>query len=112
MAWSLDPDRSWNYTNRTFVYLAFACLGALLGEQPRRLLYGLSVLLGVVCIWALLGKVLPWLYEDYGRVARLRAPSVTGTGSRCSATSPCRSASASRRSGVRRGRCSCSAGWS
>jgi hypothetical protein len=74
IAWSQDPDRSWSYTNRSFVYLAFACLGALLGEQPRRLLYGLSILLGVVCVWALLGKVLPSLYEDYGRIARLRSP--------------------------------------
>src|SRR3954462_10777124 len=57
IAWSQDPDRSWSYTNRTLVCLAFAVLGALLGEEPRRLLYGLGLLLGVVCVWALLGKV-------------------------------------------------------
>ena len=39
-----------------------------------RLLFGFSGLLGAVCVWALAGKVLPWLYEDYGRIARLRAP--------------------------------------
>src|SRR5579872_3832151 len=67
IAWSQDPDRSWSYTNRTLVYLAFALLGALAATDARRLLYGVSVLLGAVCVWALLGKVLPWLYEDYGR---------------------------------------------
>ena len=33
-----------------------------------------SALLGAVCVWSLAGKVLPWLYEDYGRIARLRGP--------------------------------------
>jgi hypothetical protein len=74
IAWSVEPDRSWTYANRTFVYLAFALLGAFLGAEPRRLLYGMSILLGAVCVWSLLGKVLPWLYEDYGRIARLRGP--------------------------------------
>ncbi len=31
-------------------------------------------LLGAVVIWSLLGKVVPPLYDDYGRVARLRGP--------------------------------------
>jgi hypothetical protein len=74
IAWSNDPDRSWSYANRTFVYVALALVGALLGTDPRRLLYGVSILLGAVCVWSLLGKVLPWLYEDYGRIARLRGP--------------------------------------
>jgi hypothetical protein len=74
IAWSVEPDRSWSYANRTFVYLAFALVGAYLAAEPGRLLYGFSILLGGVCVWALAGKVLPWLYEDYGRIARLRAP--------------------------------------
>ena len=74
IAWSQDPDRSWSYSNRTLVYLAFALVGALLAPEPRRLLYGVSVLLGAVCVWALVAKVVPSLYGDYGRVARLRAP--------------------------------------
>src|SRR5262249_22675728 len=74
IAWSAEPDRSWSYANRTFVYLAFALVGAYLAAEPRRLLYGFSALLGAVCVWALAGKVLPWLYEDYGRIARLRGP--------------------------------------
>jgi hypothetical protein len=74
IAWSVEPDRSWTYANRTFVYLAFALVGAYLAAEPKRLLYGFSVLLGAVCAWSLAGKVLPWLYEDYGRIARLRGP--------------------------------------
>jgi hypothetical protein len=74
VAWSVEPDRSWSYANRTFVYLAFALVGAYLAADPARLLYGFSILLGAVCIWSLAGKVLPWLYEDYGRIARLRGP--------------------------------------
>jgi hypothetical protein len=74
IAWSVEPDRSWSYANRTFVYLAFALVGAFLAAEPKRLLYGMSGLLGAVCVWSLAGKVLPWLYEDYGRIARLRGP--------------------------------------
>jgi hypothetical protein len=74
IAWSIQPDATWSYANRTFIYLTLALVGALLGAEPRRLLYGCSILLGAVCVWALLGKVLPWLYEDYGRIARLRGP--------------------------------------
>ena len=74
VAWSVEPDRSWGYTNRAFVYLAFALVGAYLGRDLRRLLLGFSGLLGAVCIWALAGKVFPWLHEGYGRIARLSAP--------------------------------------
>ncbi len=74
IAWSIEPDATWSYANRTFVYLTLALVGALLAAEPRRLLFGCSILLGAVCVWSLLGKVLPWLYEDYGRIARLRGP--------------------------------------
>lgn len=74
IAWSAEPDRSWSYSNRTFVYVAFALVGALLGADPGRLLYGLAALLGAVCIWSLAGKVLPWLHEGYGGISRLSAP--------------------------------------
>jgi hypothetical protein len=72
--WSIEPDRSWSYANRALVYAAFALVGGLLAVEPRRLFYGVSGLLGAVCVWALLGKVIPALYEDYGRIARLRGP--------------------------------------
>ena len=76
--WSLSPNLTWGYTNRTLVYAAFALLGVLLaailprpGETVAR---AAAVLLGLVLGWALLAKCVPALYGDYGRIARLRAP--------------------------------------
>ena len=78
VAWSFQPDRSWSYTNRGLVYLAFACVGVFLGalvpRAPRAAAAGLAVLLGAVLGWALLGKIVPSLFPDYGRLARLRSP--------------------------------------
>jgi len=72
--WSIEPDRSWDYANRAFVYVAFAFVGTFVAGRTRGLAVGLAALLGAVCVWALLGKVFPFLYEDYGRIARLRGP--------------------------------------
>jgi hypothetical protein len=75
--WSVSPDRSWAYTNRTLVYAAFALLGVLLSAfLPRvtRLAEAAAALLAVVIVWALVVRCVPALYADYGRVARLRAP--------------------------------------
>src|SRR5579862_1229768 len=33
IAWSIEPDRSWDYANRTAVYLAFAVVGAFLAAR-------------------------------------------------------------------------------
>ncbi len=74
VSWSIEPDRSWAYANRTFVYLAFALIGAYLGRQTTRLLYGFSALLGALCAWSLAGKVVPSLHEGYGQIARLTGP--------------------------------------
>jgi tetratricopeptide (TPR) repeat protein len=74
VAWSDTPDRSWDYANRTFVYTAFAALGLFAWNRTRELALGLAALLGAVVVWSLAGKVLPWLNEDYGRIARLRSP--------------------------------------
>lgn len=75
IAWSIEPARSWDYANRTLVYLAFAAVGALLGGiAPRRLAYAAAALLGALFSWALAAKVIPALYSDYGRLARLRYP--------------------------------------
>jgi O-antigen ligase/polysaccharide polymerase Wzy-like membrane protein len=74
VAWSIEPDRSWDYANRAVVYVAFALVGAFVAGRARELAIGLSALLGAVCAWALAGKVFPWLYEDYGRISRLRGP--------------------------------------
>ena len=76
--WSESPEASWQYTNRTLVYVAFALLGALVAAQLRRptesIALGASVVLALLFGWALLAKCIPSLYPDYGRLARLRAP--------------------------------------
>ncbi|MEN3340845.1 MAG: hypothetical protein V7644_249 [Actinomycetota bacterium] len=76
--WSISPDRSWAFANRTLVYAAFALLGVLLAVSlprgPAALAAAAALLLGLVLGWALLAKCLPALYPDYGRVARLRSP--------------------------------------
>jgi hypothetical protein len=76
IVWSISPDRTWGYTNRSLVYLAFALLGVLAGTRlPRaRVAFGAAVLLALVTGWALLAKCVPALFSDYGRLARLRAP--------------------------------------
>src|SRR3954447_16868028 len=75
IAWSIQPARSWDYANRSLVYLAFAAVGALLGGvRPLRLAYSAAALLGALFAWALAAKVIPALYADYGRLARLRYP--------------------------------------
>src|SRR5947209_10699552 len=74
--WSLSPDRSWTYANRTLVYAAFGLVGLSLARFARRttVAAGAALLIGLVLGWALLAKCVPALYTDYGRIARLRAP--------------------------------------
>jgi len=75
IAWSVEPSRSWDYTNRGLVYFAFAAVGALVGGVPlRRFAAAACVLLGALFLWALAGKVIAGLYPDYERLARLRYP--------------------------------------
>jgi O-antigen ligase len=78
LLWAITPDRSWEYFNRGVVYLAFAVLGlflaASLAQPARSVAAGVTVLLAAVMGWALLGKVVPDLFPDGARVARLRDP--------------------------------------
>ena len=78
MSWSIAPDRSWSYLDRGLVYLAFAVVGlfaAAICPRPVRIVAGgLAALLGGVLLWALAGKVVPALFPDGARVARLRNP--------------------------------------
>jgi tetratricopeptide (TPR) repeat protein len=74
--WSAAPDRSWSYFNRGLAYLAFGVLGAYVGSAfgPRVAVWLLGGLIAATCLWALAGKAVPALYDDYGRLARLRSP--------------------------------------
>jgi hypothetical protein len=76
--WSISPEDSWQYTNRTAVYVAFAVLGAFVAARlphaPEWIARAAAALLALVFGWALLAKCVPSLYSDYGRLARLRAP--------------------------------------
>jgi hypothetical protein len=74
--WSVLPARSWDYFNRELVYLVFAVLGAFVGSAvaPRIAAWLVGGLVAVTCLWALAGKVVPAVYGDYGRLARLRSP--------------------------------------
>jgi hypothetical protein len=75
IAWSIQPSRSWDYTNRALVYFAFAAVGALIGYVPlRRYAAVACALLAALFLWALTAKVIPGLYPDYERLARLRYP--------------------------------------
>jgi O-Antigen ligase len=77
MAWSIAPDLSWAAFDRILAYAVFALLGLLATQvrQPARTIAGgLALLLGLVLCWALLGKVVPSLFPDGARVARLRNP--------------------------------------
>jgi hypothetical protein len=75
ISWSIQAARSWDYTNRGVVYFAFAAVGALLGAvASRRYATVAASLLGALFAWALAAKVIPGIYDDYGRLARLRYP--------------------------------------
>jgi O-antigen ligase len=76
--WSVAPDRSWAYANRAFVYLMFLVLG-LLGaavlKRPMRMTAAvLALAIAAAVAWALAGKIVPALFPDGARIARLRAP--------------------------------------
>ncbi len=76
--WSVAPDRSWAELDRTLAYAAFLAVGLLFGASSsrgsRRAAQLLLAALGAAVLWALAGKAVPALFEDGGRVARLRDP--------------------------------------
>jgi hypothetical protein len=75
--WSIEPDRSWDYFNRSLVYVAFLVLGLVAGlaaRSPRFAAGALGVLCaGAICV-ALATKIFPTLNEQSARVARLSSP--------------------------------------
>lgn len=75
--WSIAGDRSWDALAKGLVVLAFGIVGlaaaAVPGRPVRTLALVLAVLLGVVFVWALLGKAVPAVGpDDAGRLARLK----------------------------------------
>ena len=104
IGWSVQPDRSWDYTNRGLAYLAFAALGLFLGaalpRAPRRLallfLVGFAAAIG----WALLGKGSPRSTPTTGGSRACAPRSGTGMRSPSSATRRSRSGSGSARGGA------------
>src|SRR5262245_16104611 len=78
VVWSGVPDLAWQHLNRSLVYYAFRLLGLFVGvSMPRavRLTAAvLTVLFAGVIVWALAGKVVPALFPDGERIARLRDP--------------------------------------
>jgi tetratricopeptide (TPR) repeat protein len=77
MWWSIAPDLSWAAFDRLLAYGTIAVLGLLAtraSHPARTAVAGLGLLLGLVLAWALLGKVVPSLFPDGARVARLRNP--------------------------------------
>jgi len=75
--WSIAPDRSWDYLNRGFVYIALAVIGLAVGayvpQGERRWAFVLSAIVALTLGWALLGKAVPALGSS-GRIARLSSP--------------------------------------
>jgi tetratricopeptide (TPR) repeat protein len=76
IVWSVEPDRSWSYFNRSASYFALAvvgiALGSLVARAPRLAATALGVGFAIVLAWALVGKVFPDLDPEGERVARLR----------------------------------------
>jgi O-antigen ligase len=75
--WSVEPDRTWEYFNRSAVYAAFVVVGLICASTSRAAEWaagGAAVLFGAVIVWALAGKVVPDLFPDGERIARLRDP--------------------------------------
>ena len=76
VSWSVAPDLSWEYFNRGIVYLAFLVVGLFVGAAfgVRTVASGFAILLAAVMAWALAGKVVPNVFPDGARIARLRDP--------------------------------------
>jgi hypothetical protein len=73
--WSSMPARSWDYADRTFVYLLFAAIGLWLADRRLELAYGTAALLAAVALWSLGGKVFPLAAQPViGVQSRLYSP--------------------------------------
>ena len=77
LVWSITADVSWDWLNRSLVYLGFLVLGVLLGglDRGRRaVVCVLTVVVAAAVGWALLGVIVPSLAPNGDRIARLSEP--------------------------------------
>ena len=79
IAWSIAGDHSWSALGKGLVYLAFLLLGlclsaSLAGRAARGAATCVALVLAAALGWALLARAVPALFEDGGRIARLREP--------------------------------------
>jgi O-Antigen ligase len=77
LLWSIEADRSWNYVNRSLVYLAFLLVGLAVGTMrrvPRFVAGWLAVATAAAIGCALATKIFPGLSAETERVARLSSP--------------------------------------
>jgi hypothetical protein len=79
VVWSIAGDRSWTALGKGLVYVAFLVLGAVVASSlrdvaARGVAVSLSLVLAAAIGWALLGRAVPGLFPDGGRIARLREP--------------------------------------
>src|SRR5215218_11391402 len=76
VSWSVAHEISWEYFKRGIVYLAFLVVGLFVGAAfgVRTVASGFAILLAAVMAWAPAGKVVPNVFPDGARIARLRDP--------------------------------------
>ena len=85
VSWSIAPDESWLEVNRAIAYALVAALAVALGsslpQAIERVALGFLAIAGVVALYALGGKVVPWVQvpglfdlDHVNRISRLRAP--------------------------------------
>jgi tetratricopeptide (TPR) repeat protein len=79
VVWSIAGDRSWLALAKGLVYLAALVLGLVAGSTlapraTRTMAAIVAAVLGLALAWALIGRAVPGLFPDGGRIARLRNP--------------------------------------
>jgi O-antigen ligase len=79
IGWSIVPDRSWEYFNKTVVFAVFLGLGLVLAAAGGRLAArlgasALAAAIAIVLVWALLAKAIPALDASGDTIARLHVP--------------------------------------
>ena len=83
--WSIAPDLSWVQLNRWAMYALVTALALVVGssvrDAPRRAAVGFMLVVGLVALYALGGKLLPWVQipglidlDTAADFSRLRAP--------------------------------------